>query len=122
MKKLKDPESSITNFFSRVELLDTKLGPILFQVPPRWKFNHHRLAEFLRILPNQHQYVFEFRDESWLVPQVFDQLGEYNAALCIHDLGTMRTPIEITADFTYIRFDGPGNAKYSDFLIGIVEC
>jgi len=118
MKKLKDPESSITNFFSRVELLDRKLGPILFQLPPRWKFNHHRLAEFLRILPKQHQYVFEFRDESWLVPQVFDQLGEHNAALCIHDLGTMRTPVEITADFTYIRFHGPGDAKYSGSYSG----
>lgn len=113
MKKLKDPESSIKNFFSRVELLDRKLGPILFQLPPRWKLNHHRLEEFLRVLPKQHRYVFEFRDESWIVPQVFNLLGQYNAALCIHDLGTMRTPIEITADFTYVRFHGPGNAKYS---------
>ena len=113
MKKLKDPETSITNFFSRVELLDRKLGPILFQLPPRWKLNQPRLAQFLQVLPKQHKYVFEFRDESWLVPQVFEQLGKYNAALCIHDLGTMRTPIEITADFTYIRFHGPGTAKYS---------
>jgi uncharacterized protein YecE (DUF72 family) len=113
MKKLKDPESSILNFFLRIEPLGGHLGPILFQLPPRWKLDHHRLKEFLSVLPKQHKYVFEFRDESWLVPQVFDLLGQYNAALCIHDLGAMRTPIEITADFAYVRFHGPGNAKYS---------
>jgi uncharacterized protein YecE (DUF72 family) len=113
MKKLKEPESSVQKFFSRTEALQEKLGPVLFQLPPRWKLNRDRLAEFLGALPNHHRYVFEFRDDSWLVPQVFDLLAEYNAALCIHDLGTMKTPIEITATFTYVRFHGPGSAKYS---------
>jgi uncharacterized protein YecE (DUF72 family) len=113
MKKLKEPESSIQKFFSRTEALREKLGPVLFQLPPRWKLNSDRLAEFLGVLPNQHRYVFEFRDDSWLVPQVFDLLAEYNAALCIHDLGTMNTPIVITAEFAYVRFHGPSSAKYS---------
>jgi uncharacterized protein YecE (DUF72 family) len=26
---------------------------------------------------------------------------------------TMKTPIELTADFTYLRFHGPSSAKYS---------
>jgi uncharacterized protein YecE (DUF72 family) len=39
-------------------------------------------------------------------------LKKFNAAFCIHDLANMRTPLEITADFTYIRFHGPGEAKY----------
>jgi len=113
MKKLKDPEESIANFFLRIELLERKLGPILFQLPPRWKLDTPRLAAFLKVLPAQHKYVFEFRDETWLVPQVFKLLAEHNAAFCIHDLGEMKTPIEITADFTYVRFHGPSSAKYS---------
>lgn len=113
MKKLKDPEGSIQKFFSRTEVLQRKLGPVLFQLPPRWKLNRDRLAEFLKALPKQHRYAFEFRDDSWLVPQVFDLLAEHNTALCIHDLGTMNTPIEITAEFAYVRFHGPGSAKYS---------
>lgn len=112
MKKLKDPKSSTRKFFQGVERLGRKLGPILFQLPPRWKLNLERLREFLDALPTEHKYVFEFRDESWLVKEAFDVLSEFNAAFCIHDLANMRTPLEITADFTYIRFHGPGQAKY----------
>src|ERR1700716_1173799 len=39
MKKLKDPEPGLEKFFSRVDLLGTKLGPILFQLPPFWELN-----------------------------------------------------------------------------------
>jgi uncharacterized protein YecE (DUF72 family) len=113
MKKLKDPETSIAKFFLAAEHLHDKLGPILFQLPPRWEFDAARLAEFLEALPRQHRYVLEFRDKSWLVPQAFALLRKHNVAFCIHDLSRMQTPLEITADFTYLRFHGPGTAKYS---------
>jgi len=112
MKKLKDPESSTDRFFDVAERLGSKLGPVLFQLPPHWKLNLERLEEFLQALPRGHQYVFEFRDESWIVKEAFDVLRRFNAAFCIHDLANMRTPLEITADFSYVRFHGPGEAKY----------
>ncbi|HEY3040405.1 MAG TPA: DUF72 domain-containing protein [Pyrinomonadaceae bacterium] len=112
MKKLTEPESSSLKFFDGVERLGEKLGPILFQLPPRWQVNVERLSAFLDVIPKHHRYVFEFRDESWLVREVFDALRKHNAAFCIHDLGGMQTPLEITADFTYVRFHGPGAAKY----------
>lgn len=113
MKKLKDPRSSTAKFFAGVEILGEKLGPILFQLPPRWNLNIERLAEFLESLPKEHLYVFEFRDPSWLVREVFELLRKHNAAFCIHDLAGEQTPLEITSDFTYIRFHGPGKAKYA---------
>lgn len=114
MKKLKDPKTSTKKFFSVVvERLDTKLGPILFQLPPRWHMNLERLAGFLEHLPVGYEYAFEFRDSSWLTREAFQLLRRHNAAFCIHDLGDMRTPLEITADFTYIRLHGPGSAKYA---------
>ena len=112
MKKLKDPASSSQKFFDGVETLGDKLGPILFQLPPRWRVDTDRLREFLAVLPEDNRYVIEIRDESWLVKEVYDVLREFNAAFCIHDLAHMQTPLEITADFTYIRFHGPGAAKY----------
>lgn len=112
MKKLKDPQSSTEKFFDRVDRLERKLGPILFQLPPHWKLNLERLDEFLTELPRENRYAFEFRDESWLVREAFEVLRRFNAAFCIHDLANMQTPLEITADFTYIRFHGPGEAKY----------
>lgn len=112
MKKLKDPESSTIKFFDGAERLGEKLGPVLFQLPPRWRVDIDRLQNFLEALPEVHRYVIEIRDESWLVNDVYDVLRKFNVAFCIHDLANMQTPLEITADFTYIRFHGPGAAKY----------
>src|SRR5689334_17247219 len=51
MKKLKDPQSSTDRFFSAADHLKSKLGPILFQLPPRWKVDEQRLEEFLYAMP-----------------------------------------------------------------------
>lgn len=112
MKKLKDPESSTVKFFDGAERMGEKLGPILFQLPPRWRVDIERLSNFLEALPEEHRYVIEIRDESWLVRDVYDVLRKFNVAFCIHDLSNMQTPLEVTADFTYMRFHGPGAAKY----------
>lgn len=113
MKKLKDPQSSSEKFFLVADRLGRKLGPILFQLPPRWKVNLERLAEFLESLPAKHQYAFEFRDETWLVPEVYKLLRRYHAAFCIHDFADMKVPLELTSSFTYVRFHGPTSAKYA---------
>jgi uncharacterized protein YecE (DUF72 family) len=118
MKKLKDPQISSEKFFLVAERLEKKLGPILFQLPPRWKLNLERLSSFLDNLPAAHKYVFEFRDASWLAPAVFDLLRQHNAAFCIHDFEDMNVPREITAEFSYIRFHGPTSAKYAGSYSG----
>ena len=113
MKKLKDPRVATKKFFDGAERLAKKLGPILFQLPPHWHVDLERLDEFLTAIPKTHRYAFEFRDESWLTEEVYKLLKQHNAALCIHDLGGRQSPIEITANFTYLRFHGPIEAKYS---------
>ena len=113
MKKLKDPDSSTPKFFAGANRLEKKLGPVLFQLPPRWKVDPDRLEGFLTAIERGHQYAFEFRDESWYTRDVYEVLKLHNAALCIHDLGGNQSPMEITAPFTYIRFHGPTEAKYS---------
>jgi uncharacterized protein YecE (DUF72 family) len=75
--------------------------------------NLERLEEFLAVLSPEHLYVVEFRDDSWLIPETFALLRRYNVAFCIHDLGGKQTPLEITADFSYLRFHGATAAKYS---------
>ncbi len=102
-------EKTFELFFSRAEPLGQALGPVLFQLPPRWKANIDRLVEFLSILPKRHKYAVEFRDESWCTPRVYDLLRSRNVALCIHDWREMPWPTELTADFTYIRFHGSGS-------------
>ena len=110
-KKLKDPENALDNLLPRAVGLKQKLGPILFQLPPRWPANPERLEALLAILPRKLRYAFEFRDPSWHVPQIYKILRRHNAAFCIYDLEGFQSPAEITADFTYIRLHGPGG-KY----------
>ena len=113
MKKLKDPKPSTDKFFDAAVHLRSKLGPILFQLPPHWRVDKHRLEEFLEAMPKSHQYTFEFRDDSWLNEGIYEVLERHNAALCIHDLGGRQSPIELTANFTYIRFHGPTEFRYA---------
>lgn len=114
-KKLTDPESANQKFISLVERLGTRLGPILFQLPPSWKLNADRLHAFLAALPRTHRYAFEFRNPTWNVAPVYEVLRRHNAAFCIHELAGFQSPIEITADFTYLRLHGPGNKYQGDY-------
>lgn len=107
MKKLKDPLPSAARFFDRIAALGPKLGPILFQLPPRWKFNEERLHDFLRALSPEHRYAFEFRDRRWLNDRSFRLLEEHGACLCIYDLDGYTSPAELTTDFVYVRLHGP---------------
>jgi len=106
-KKLKEPENALNNFLPRAETLGRKLGPILFQLPPKWRINGERLSALLDAVPKYHRYTFEFREPSWHVPEIYDLLGRHNAAFCIYELAGFHSPIEITADWTYIRLHGP---------------
>ena len=112
MIKLKDAERGLVNFMPRAERLRWKLGPILWQLPPRWNVNVERLEEFLALLPREHRYTFELRNESWMTDAVYDVLRRYNAAFCIYELAGYRSPLEITADWTYVRLHGPTEFKY----------
>jgi uncharacterized protein YecE (DUF72 family) len=111
-KKLKHPENALANFLPRAEHLGNKLGPILFQLPPKWKVNIERLERLLEILPRRHRYAFEFRETSWIIPEVNRVLRRFNAAFCIYELAGYQSPLDLTADFTYVRLHGPGQGKY----------
>ncbi|MGA1843881.1 MAG: DUF72 domain-containing protein [bacterium] len=108
IKRLKDPKEPVSTFLDRVEALGSTLGPVLFQLPPRWRSNLERLDAFLDTLPVNHRYAFEFRDPRWFNEGVYHALEKRNAAFCIFDLNGSISPKEITADFVYIRLHGPG--------------
>jgi uncharacterized protein YecE (DUF72 family) len=117
MKKLKDPGPGLEKFFSRIDVLRSKLGAILFQLPPNFESNPGRLNEFLDALPPRHRYAFEFRHESWHNAEVLGLLRAHNAAWCAFHLAGVESPVEITADIAYIRLHGPGGkyqGSYSD--------
>lgn len=117
MKKLKDPEQGVPLLLDRISALGNKLGPILFQLPPHWRFNATRLQAFLESLPPDYRYAVEFRDSSWLNAQTLAILEQQQAAFCIYELAGFRTPDHVTTDFVYVRLHGPGDAysgSYTD--------
>lgn len=118
MKKLKDPADSLSAFMGRISVLKNKLGPILFQLPPRWRFNATRLEDFLQILSHDYRYVFEFRDHSWLNQQAYDLLARHHAAFCIYQLDGFSTPQIVTTDFIYVRLHGPEGAYQGSYSHG----
>src|SRR5437870_4754108 len=59
--------------------------------------------------------AFEFREHSWERPEVYEILRRHNAAMCIFELAGYHSPLEITADFTYVRLHGPGGAYQGSY-------
>jgi uncharacterized protein YecE (DUF72 family) len=121
MKKLKDPEKHLPILLERLEILGEKLGPILFQLPPRWRLNLERLEVFLKALPGRFRYAFEFRDPSWFDRRAYEALAEHGGAFCIYELAGRRSPAEVTADFVYVRLHGPGEAYQGSYSTGALQ-
>ena len=115
MKKLKDPETGIRKFFERLDPLGRKLGPVVFQLPPFWDAAPERLERFLEALPPRRRYAFELRNPTWHSPEILRILRRHRAAFCIFEIAGFRSPIEITANFTYIRLHGPGDAYQGSY-------
>jgi uncharacterized protein YecE (DUF72 family) len=111
MKKLKDPKDALALFFTRARQLGSTIGPVLYQLPPRWPVNIERLQAFLRQLPKDRLHTLEFRDASWYDDAVTDLLKQYRVALCLHDMQGSASQRITTAPFVYVRFHG--TAKYA---------
>ncbi|SDL42759.1 DUF72 domain-containing protein [Tessaracoccus oleiagri] len=55
MKQLREVETPLANFFaSGVLALGRRLGPILWQLPPRMAFDAEKVGHFLSLLPRTH--------------------------------------------------------------------
>ena len=106
MKKLKDPEEPLERLFSRMRPLASRLGPVLYQLPPGWKLNLPRLEHFLQALPAGVRHVLEFRDPGWYAPEVFERLERSGVALCLHDMRGSATGRHRVGPFVYVRFHG----------------
>ncbi|HEY3297175.1 MAG TPA: DUF72 domain-containing protein [Armatimonadota bacterium] len=120
-KKLKDPEEPLERVIGHARGLGDKLGPILYQLPPRWKANPERLRAFLELLPKDLRHVFEFRDPSWQCGQIFDLLREYSAGYCIMSAPDLPRIVQVTAPFAYIRMHSGGAETEGNYELPQLE-
>jgi uncharacterized protein YecE (DUF72 family) len=136
MKRLKDIEKPLANFFASGLLrLKEKLGPILWQLPPNFTFEPERMEAFLRLLPHDTQaalslarrrdsrmtgraslaidavrplrHAVEIRNPTFIVPGFIEMLKRDGIALVVSDAGERwPQPQDVTADFVYVRLHG----------------
>jgi uncharacterized protein YecE (DUF72 family) len=136
MKQLRDVGTPLANFFaSGVLALGPKLGPVLWQLPPRMRFDAGVLGEFLAGLPQttgaaaelatHHderlegwaltqadadrplRHALEVRHASFCRPETVELLRAHDVALVVAEsAGTWPYLENVTADFVYVRLHG----------------
>ena len=92
--------------------LGSKMGPVLWQIPPGMRLDLPRLDRFLRVVTrtSRTRHAFEFRDHSWHAEDVYGVLRRYNAALALTDVRRAVIDDVVTTDFVYMRRHGAGGS------------
>jgi uncharacterized protein YecE (DUF72 family) len=107
IKRLTDLEGGLERFYERIEPLarSPKLGPVLWQLPERFKRDLERLAGALDQLP-EGMHAFEFRHPSWFDDgEALDLLRWHGVALAIGDHPERPwQPWVTTTDWSFVRF------------------
>lgn len=122
--RLKDVSQSVSDFLESLVPLGSRLGVVLFQLPPFFKLDLERLETFLAELPEEHRFAMEFRHDSWNDIAVVSRLKEAGVALCSADLEieidtTEPNALVRTAPFLYMRLRKP--PPYTDNEIDAVR-
>jgi uncharacterized protein YecE (DUF72 family) len=97
-KRLQACEDDVAQFVAALEPVRqaSKLGLLLFQLPPNFKADAERLRTFLAAsalqAANAPVIAFEFRHESWFTDEIYAILRQKNAALCIAESDDLLTP------------------------------
>jgi uncharacterized protein YecE (DUF72 family) len=135
MLRLTKIRKPLANFFaSGVLRLGPKLGSILWQFPPQFRFNPEKIEAFFKLLPRdtsearalarRHdkrvsgrswlriadnrplRYAMEIRHPSFVCPEFIALLRLYNIALVCADTVSWPRLMDVTSDFVYCRLHG----------------
>ena len=124
MKKLKEPVEPLQRFFDVFAPMQSKMGPVLIQLPAMLKFDSGRAEDLYRLLQTDYhpfRFVMEVRHPSWMHQESLQLMRRHNIALVISQSGDAFPYKEvITADHIYVRFHGPQQlyaSSYSDELL-----
>ncbi|MGZ3768377.1 MAG: DUF72 domain-containing protein [Bdellovibrio sp.] len=145
IRRLGDVEIPLANFFaSGILYLQQKLGPFLWQLPPRFLYNEERLENFFELLPRTFsqaynlseqadrfensypvsfkkikqplRHAIEVRHHSFENPFFIQLLRKHNIALVFADTaGKWPYMEDITSDFIYLRMHGDSELYASGY-------
>jgi uncharacterized protein YecE (DUF72 family) len=111
---VKDDVKRFCDLMSPLQL-NGKLGCILIQLPPGFKFDLERLEGFFDILPSDFRFAVEFRHLSWLKTETWKLLKKYSIAYTIVDEPLLPPETEVTSDFAYFRWHGRGRRPWYNY-------
>jgi len=135
MRRLGEIEGPLANFFAQGLLqFAGKLGPILWQFPPTFKFEPERLERFFQLLPGTQKeaaelarrhderlanrswfevvkdrrlrHAIEIRNDSFVCEEFIRLLRRYRVGLVVADTVEWPLLMDVTADFVYCRLHG----------------
>lgn len=151
IRRLRDVETPIANFFaSGIFNLREKLGPILWQFPPNFRFDAELFENFLQQLPHDTEkaaaiackhdermqgrvqldidrkrklrHAVEIRNRSFVDPDFVALLRRYRVALVVADTaGKWPNYEDLSADFVYMRLHGDEELYASGYSIAALE-
>ncbi len=135
IRRLREPAAPLANFMaSGILRLGPKLGPILWQFPPNFRFDAEKLEAFLALLPHDTEaaaacakrhdnklkarafaridsnrpvrHAIEIRHESFRDKAFIELLRKYDVALVCADTVEWPRLMDLTSDFVYCRLHG----------------
>ncbi len=102
--RLKAESASALDFLLKnTEVMESRLGAILFQLPPSLKKDIERLRAFLALLPAGRRFTIEFRHETWFDDEVYEALRARDVAMCAIEQPEFASPVVSTASWGYLR-------------------
>ncbi len=115
-KKLKDSSQQIDDFYNACELgLKDKLGCVLFQFPPSFKYDEKLLELILKSMKPQFKNVLEFRNAGWWIKEVYNALKTRDIIFCSVNHPQLPEDIIINAPTMYVRLHGNPQIFYSAY-------
>ena len=115
-KKFTDCTRLIDDFYTLVTKgLKEKLGPVLFQLPPKYIYTAERMELIVKRMYREFENVIEFRDASWWRPEVLTRLKKENLIFCGIDYPALPNDAMITNKTVYYRFHGRPRLYYSAY-------
>lgn len=145
LRRLREIETPLANFLASGMLaLREKLGPILWQFPPSFRFDAERMETFFAMLPRDTEaaaeiarrhderlngrafveaderrpmrHCIEVRHESFMAPEFFELLREHGVAFVFADTaGKWPYAEDLTSDFVYARLHGDAQIYVSGY-------
>jgi uncharacterized protein YecE (DUF72 family) len=112
-KKFRDAKELVERFYQLVDVLEDKLGCILFQLPPTVKKDLGFLEKIIEQLDLRRNNILEFRHESWFDSEVYGIMRKNGLSFCSVSAPNLPQDLVATSQNAYVRFHGKNESWYT---------